>query len=130
MLNKSLNTRRFASALQYPRRDNSRKFPEALSSRTIANSSQHRGGSMDRRESPRVEVQLPVQVWGLDAYGQPFTDPAVVTNMSTGGLVLQGIRRRIRAGELLDIRMGEERAQFRVVWVGGAGTRRAGELGM
>ncbi len=85
---------------------------------------------MDRRQSPRVEVQLPVQVWGLDAYGQPFTDPAVVINMSTGGLVLQGIRRRIRAGELLDIRIGDERAQFRVVWAGAAGTRRAGELGM
>ncbi len=75
-------------------------------------------------------MQLPVQVWGLDAYGQPFTDPAVVINMSTGGLVLQGIRRRIRAGELLDIRIGDERAQFRVVWAGAAGTRRAGELGM
>ncbi len=85
---------------------------------------------MDRRQSPRVEVQLPVQVWGLDAYGQPFTDPAVVTNMSTGGLVLQGVRRRIRAGELLDIRIGDERAQFRVVWAGAAGTRRTGELGM
>ena len=85
---------------------------------------------MDRRQSPRVEVQLPVQVWGLDAYGQPFTDPAVVTNMSTGGLVLQGIRRRIRTGELLDIRIGDERAQFRVVWAGTTGTRRAGELGM
>jgi len=85
---------------------------------------------MDGRQSQRVEVQLPVQVWGLDAYGQPFTDPAVVINMSTGGLVLQGIRRRIRAGELLDIRIGDERAQFRVVWAGAAGTRRAGELGM
>ncbi len=85
---------------------------------------------MDRRQSPRVEVQLPVQVWGLDAYGQGFTDPAVVTNMSASGLVLHGIRRRIRAGELLDVRMGDEKAQFRVVWVGCPGTCRAGELGM
>ena len=50
--------------------------------------------------------------------------------MSIGGLVLQGVRRRVRAGELLDIRMGDERAQFRVVWAGATGTRRAGELGM
>jgi len=52
-------------------------------------------------------------------------DPAIVINMSTGGLVLQGIRRGIRAGELLDVRMGKQKAEFRVVWVGATG-----DLGM
>ena len=85
---------------------------------------------MDRRRSPRIEVQLPVQVWGVDAYGQPFMELAIVTNMSSTGLVLQGIRRRIRAGELLDIRLDNERAQFRVVWIGGIVHRYAGDLGM
>ena len=80
---------------------------------------------MDRRQNPRIAVQLPVQVWGMDAFGRPFMDPAVVTNMSISGLVLQGVRRRIRAGELLDIRMGREKGEFRVVWVGAMG-----ELGM
>ena len=80
---------------------------------------------MDRRQSPRVEVQLPVQVWGMDAYGQPFTNPALVTNMSTGGLVVQGLIRRVRVGEILDVQMGTEKAQFRVVWVGVVG-----ELGL
>lgn len=84
---------------------------------------------MDRRQHPRVEVQLPVEVWGLDAHGQAFMDPAIVTNMSTSGLVLQGLRRKIRAGEILDVRMGNDKAQYRVVWVGGPGTR-AGEVGM
>ena len=80
---------------------------------------------MDRRQSPRVAVQLPVQVWGMDAFGRPFMDPAVVTNMSAGGLVLQGIRRRLRAGEILDVRMGKKKAEFRVVWVS-----ENGDLGM
>ncbi len=80
---------------------------------------------MDRRQNPRIAVQLPVQVWGMDAFGRPFMDPAVVTNMSASGLVLQGGRRRIRAGELLDVRMGKTKAEFRVVWVGGMG-----ELGL
>ena len=80
---------------------------------------------MDRRQSPRVEVQLPVQVWGMDAFGQPFTNPALVTNLSANGLVLHGITRRIRVGEILDIRMGREKAQCRVVWVAPTG-----EVGM
>ena len=85
---------------------------------------------MDRRRSARVEVQLPVQIWGMDAHGQPFTGPAMVTNMSAGGLVLQGVHRRLRLGELLDIRLGDERAQFRVVWIGAAASHHAGQVGM
>jgi hypothetical protein len=73
---------------------------------------------MDRRQSPRVEVQLPVQVWGMDAFGQPFTNSALVTNLSAGGMVVQGVMRRIRVGELLDVQMGRDTAQFRVVWIG------------
>jgi len=80
---------------------------------------------MDRRQSPRVEVQLPVQIWGMDAYGQPFTNPALVTNMSAGGLVVQGLIRRVRVDEVLDVQMGTERGQFRVVWAGAGG-----ELGL
>ena len=85
---------------------------------------------MDRRHSRRVGVQLPVQVWGIDAYSQPFTESGLVTDISSTGLVLQGIRSRIRAGEVLDIRMGKDQAQFRVVWIGGPTTRHAGEMGL
>jgi hypothetical protein len=77
---------------------------------------------MDRRQNLRIEVQLPVEVWGVDAFGQAFTHPATVTNMSASGLVLQGLPRRLRTGEILDIRMGREQAQFRVVWIGARGT--------
>lgn len=81
---------------------------------------------MDRRHSPRVAVQLPVQVWGLDAFGRPFTDSAIVINMSGGGIVLRGVRRRIRIGELLDVSMGGNKAQFRVIWI----SQNDGDLGM
>ena len=84
---------------------------------------------MDRRRNSRVKVHLPVQVWGLDAHGQAFTDPAVVTNLSAAGLVLQGLRRKIRVGETLDVRLGNDRAQYRVMWIRGVG-HRACELGM
>lgn len=76
---------------------------------------------MDRRKHPRVSVQLPVQVWGLDSFGQGFTESAMVTNMSSTGIVLQALRRRIRTGETLDVRMGATRASFRIVWIGDLG---------
>ncbi len=63
----------------------------------------------------------------MDAHGQPFTNSALVTNMSTGGLVIQGVRRKIRTGEVLDVQMGQDKAQFRVVWVG---TQSTNELGL
>lgn len=80
---------------------------------------------MDRRRNSRVAVQLPAKVWGLDAFGRPFTDAAIVVNMSSGGIVLRGVHRRVRVGETLDVRMGEVSAQFRIVWI-----RPNGELGM
>ncbi len=80
---------------------------------------------MDRRRSPRISVQLPVEVWGLDASGQAFMETALITNMSSGGVVIHGVRRRLRTGEVLDVRMGYQTANFRVVWIG-----EKGELGM
>ncbi|HWH59679.1 MAG TPA: hypothetical protein VN682_18765 [Terriglobales bacterium] len=73
---------------------------------------------MDRRRAARVNVQLPVSVWGVDAFGQAFTSPAMVTNLSANGVVVQGVRRRMRIGESIDVRMGNNKGQFRVIWVG------------
>ena len=44
--------------------------------------------------------------------------------------MLHGVRRTLRLGELLDIRIEGQRAQVRVVWIGGQGTQQAGQLGM
>jgi hypothetical protein len=76
---------------------------------------------MDRRHNARVSVQLPALVWGLNASGQAFTDSALVVNVSSGGIVLRGVNRRIRIGELLDVRIENSNAQFRVIWIGPTG---------
>ena len=73
---------------------------------------------MDRRRSARVRVQLPVNVWGVDAFGQAFSLPAMVTSLSANGVVVQGVRRRIRIGDTLDLRMGSCKGQFRLTWIG------------
>jgi hypothetical protein len=76
---------------------------------------------MDRRHNARVSVQLPAQVWGVNASGQPFIGSALVVNMSEGGIVVRGIHKRIRLGELLDVRLENTSGQFRVIWIGSNG---------
>ena len=85
---------------------------------------------MDRRQSTRVAAYYPVRVWGLDAHAFPFIQLARVKNISAGGAVLQGVQQMIRPGEILDVQFGEDKAQFRVVWVGKLGTDRQGEIGL
>ena len=85
---------------------------------------------MDRRRNPRVAAELSVRVWGVDSFAQPFAQVARVKNISKGGMVIQGIARPVKAGEVLEVQLDGEKAQFRVAWAGKAGGRRAGEVGL
>ena len=44
---------------------------------------------MDRRSQSRVFVELPVQIWGMDAHSRPFTQPASLRTISGRGATLQ-----------------------------------------
>jgi hypothetical protein len=86
--------------------------------------------NMDRRRNPRITAMLPVRVWGVDAHALPFMQLATVRNISSSGAVVQGIRRRIQPGVVLEVQSGDDKAQFKVVWVGRTGTAREGEIGL
>ncbi|HXP17698.1 MAG TPA: PilZ domain-containing protein [Terriglobales bacterium] len=85
---------------------------------------------MDRRRSPRVCAHLPVRVWGVDAHDLPFMQLAIVKNLSTTGAVIQGMLRQVRPGEILEVQLDQEKAQFRVIWSSAPGTCGAGEIGL
>jgi hypothetical protein len=85
---------------------------------------------MDRRRKPRVTALLPARVWGMDAFSLPFMQVVTLKNVSDGGAVVQGMQRRVRPGEVLELQVGEEKASFRVVWVGRPGGRGEGEIGL
>lgn len=72
---------------------------------------------MDRRKERRLNVELPVRIWGVDRMGQPFAELVRVRNISNSGAVLIGVRSKIQPGELLDVQLGSSRAQFRIVWM-------------
>jgi hypothetical protein len=72
---------------------------------------------MDRRRERRLDLELPVRIWGVDRLARPFAEIVRVRNVSNGGAVLVGLRSKVQTGELLDVQLGASRAQFRIVWM-------------
>ena len=72
---------------------------------------------MDRRKERRLDLELPVRIWGVDRMAQPFAELVRVRNVSNGGAVLIGVRSKVQTGEVLDVQHGASRAQFRIVWM-------------
>jgi hypothetical protein len=75
------------------------------------------GAEMDRRKERRVNLELPVRIWGVDRMARPFAEIVRVRNVSDHGAVLIGMRSKVATGELLDVQLGASRAQFRIVWM-------------
>jgi hypothetical protein len=71
---------------------------------------------MDRRREPRLKVEFPVRIWGVDRMARPFAEVVRAKNVSLSGAVLLGVHAKIRAGELVDVQHGPQRAQFLVAW--------------
>ena len=85
---------------------------------------------MDRRREQRVFVELPVQIWGMDAKSRPFTQAASLRTISGRGATLQGVHAALKPGSIVDLQYQGTKAQFRVVWLGKTGTEMQGEVGV
>src|SRR5271155_478670 len=72
---------------------------------------------MDRRTERRLNLELPVRIWGVDRMARPFAEIVRVGNVSNRGAVLLGMRSKVQSGDLLDVQLGASRAQFRIVWM-------------
>jgi PilZ domain len=72
---------------------------------------------VERRQEPRAQVDLAVQVSGRDANGTPFTQTVTATNTSRNGALLSGLSREIRSGDLVMVEYQQRKARFKVVWV-------------
>jgi len=72
---------------------------------------------MDRRKERRLNLELPVRIWGMDRMARPFAEMVRVRNVSNHGAILTGLRAKVQTGEVLDVQHGVARAQFRIVWL-------------
>jgi PilZ domain len=85
---------------------------------------------MGKRRDPRVQARLQVRVAGIDANGRPLLQTAVTRDISRQGALLDGIRGTFKLGEIISVSYNNDKARFRVAWIGEAGTDRAGQLGV
>jgi len=85
---------------------------------------------MDNRPEQRVESQIIVRVWGMDADGRPFFQNAHAGSISSEGALLSGIRHSLKVGDIIGIQHNEKKARFKVVWVKNAGLPRMIEAGV
>jgi hypothetical protein len=76
-----------------------------------------------------VRTGLDVRAWGMDTAGKPFTQSAQTTEISSKGARLRGLS-HVQPGDLIGIQYHENKARFRVVWVGAAVGGDAGAVGV
>lgn len=85
---------------------------------------------MATRRETRKEVALSVRIFGTDSNGRPFSDCVSTVNVSMEGAMIEGVHRPIKAGEIIGLSYGKNKARFRVQWVGQPGTGQQGRMGI
>jgi|HubBroStandDraft_6_1064221.scaffolds.fasta_scaffold00938_10 hypothetical protein len=85
---------------------------------------------MGRRSEQRIAISFPVIVTGFDSQGSPFTITAETQDISCTGACLKGLSRIAEVGKKIEIECQDQRAWFRVQWVGSPGSGKAGKVGV
>jgi hypothetical protein len=76
---------------------------------------------MSEKPEPRVDVELPIRVFGMGADGRPFTQKAQARNISHHGAKLTGLETRLKPGDVIGVQVGDSKARCKVIWVVDAG---------
>jgi hypothetical protein len=85
---------------------------------------------MGRRIDDRVPATLSIRIWGMDSTGRPFSSQARTIDVTRTGARITGLEHVCQKGDVIGIQCGEQKARFRVVWVGNSGSARAGQVGV
>jgi hypothetical protein len=86
--------------------------------------------SMGSRRESRHAVRLPVRIFGTDAEGQVFSENVYSFDISKKGARLDGVRTRLKMGEVIGLVHGKNKSRFCVKWAGLPNTPQAGQLGL
>ena len=78
---------------------------------------------IEHRKESRVRVELRVEISGMDAACETFSQTVRASNLSWSGVLLRGVSAVLRCGDPLAIKYGERQGQFRIIWVLDRGAR-------
>jgi hypothetical protein len=85
---------------------------------------------MSKEAEPRVDVNLPVRLFGMDAEGRPFSQKAEARNISQHGARIAGLEKQLKPGDVIGIQSGDQKARCKVIWVVDAGPTKKIEAGV
>lgn len=85
---------------------------------------------MPKEPEPRVDVNLPIRVFGLDAEGRPFSQNAHARNISLHGAKVAWLEKQLKPGDVVGVQFGEQKARCKVIWVVEAGPVQKIEAGV
>jgi PilZ domain len=70
---------------------------------------------------PRLDVELPIRVFGMGTDGRPFVHKAQARNISHHGAKLSGLETLLKPGDVIGVQVGDIKARCKVIWVVDAG---------
>ena len=85
---------------------------------------------MGRRSEPRTAISFPVLVRGFDSRGSPFGVSTETFDISATGASIKGLEGLVEPGHKIEIEFNDQKAWYRVQWVGKNGSGKAGRIGV
>jgi PilZ domain len=85
---------------------------------------------MEHVRELQVLTQLEVRVWGMDVTDKPFFQTAHTIEISAQGARLAGVTCLKGPGEIIGVQHGDQKARFRVAWIGMPGTPEQDQIGI
>ncbi|MGA9799144.1 MAG: PilZ domain-containing protein [Terriglobales bacterium] len=85
---------------------------------------------MSEKIEPRLDVELPIRVFGMGADGRPFLHNAQARNISHHGAKLSGLEAQLKPGDVIGVQLGDTKARCKVIWVVDAGETQRVSVGV
>ena len=84
----------------------------------------------DQQSEPRLSVDLPVRIWGMNAEGRPFSQSAHAYNISSEGALISGVESELKVGDVIGVQCGEKKTRCTVIWVMNTGAVKKNQVGV
>ena len=72
---------------------------------------------MARRREERIQVELPIRVWGMTAEGKPFNRQLKTRDVSRFGARIAYPNCPLKLGDIVGVQYMTEKARFRIAWI-------------